>query len=107
MKRRKFLVIAGAGTLITAIATGKFLTTSFEDSAEALIKRELKFLKLDDKGLKAFVADYASAQDRLYKLSVKGYSFLGIDSSQSGKVHQLISNYLLSTDFFINNIIVN
>lgn len=103
MKRRKFLIVAGAGTLITALASGKFLATSFEDSAEKLIKKELDFLKLDDAGVRAFAADYARAKDRLYKLTVKGYSFLGIDSNKSGKVHQLISNYLLSSDFFVNN----
>ena len=103
MKRRRFLIVAGAGTLIAAVATGKFLSTSFEDSAETLIKRELGFLKLDDAGISAFTADYARAKDRLYKLTVKGYSFLGIDSKKSGKVHQLISTYLLSSDFFTHN----
>ena len=103
MKRRKFLIVAGAGALITAVASGKFLMTSFEDSADTLIKRELGFLKLNDAGVKAFAADYAKAKDGFYKLTVKGYSFLGIDSAQSGKVHQLISSYLLSTDFFANN----
>lgn len=102
MKRRKFLIAAGAGTLLAALATGKFLTTSFEDSAETLIRRELGFLKLDDAGIKAFAADYANAKDRLYKMTVKGYSFLGIDSHQSGKIHELVSSYLLSTDFFAN-----
>ena len=78
MKRRKFLIAVGAGALVTAVAAGKFLTTSFEDSAEAIIKRELGFLNLDAAGVKAFVADFAKAKDRLYKLTVKGYSFLRI-----------------------------
>lgn len=103
MKRRKFLFAAGASALVTALAAGKFLTTSFEDSAQTLIKRELGFLDLDDAGVKAFVADFAKAKDRFYKLTVKGYSFLRIDSHQSGKVHQLVSSYLLSTDFFTNH----
>ncbi|HEU5145766.1 MAG TPA: hypothetical protein VFT90_03590 [Chryseosolibacter sp.] len=102
MKRRKFLIAVGAGALVTAVAAGKFLTTSFEDSAEAIIKRELGFLNLDAAGVKAFVADFAKAKDRLYKLTVKGYSFLRIDANQSGKVHELVSSYLLSTDFFAN-----
>lgn len=96
------MFIAGAGTVITALASAKFLTTSFEDSAEHLIRKELKFLKVDDEGIRAFVKDYGAARDRYYKLVLKSYSMLGIDSSQSGKVHQLVSTYLLSTDFFLN-----
>ena len=103
IKRRKFLFIAAAGTVVTALASTKFLTTSFEDSAEHLIKKELRFLKLDDQGIRAFLNEYGAARDRYYKLILKSYSILGIDSSQSGKVHQLVSTYLLSTDFFVNN----
>ena len=94
--------MAGAGTIITAVASAKFLTTSFEDSAEHLIRKELNFLKLDNEGIRAFASDYAAARNRYYKLILKSYSMLGIDSSQSGKVHQLVSTYLLSTDFFMN-----
>lgn len=102
MKRRKFLVIAGVGTLISALASGKFLATSFEDSAEKIIRGELEFLKLDDAGLKAFVRDYAAVKDRKYKLIVKSYVLLGIGPEQSGKIHQMVSTYMLSTDFFAN-----
>lgn len=97
------MFIAAAGTVVTALASAKFLMTSFEDSAEHLIKRELHFLKLDDEGIKAFVKEYAAARDRYYKLILKSYGILRIDSNQSGKVHQLVSTYLLSTDFFEKN----
>jgi hypothetical protein len=33
---------------------------------------------------------------------MRGYSFFGINASQSGKVNQLLTAYLLSTDFFTN-----
>jgi hypothetical protein len=33
---------------------------------------------------------------------MKGYSLFGINSAKSGKVHQLVSAYLLSSDFFQN-----
>jgi hypothetical protein len=102
MKRRRFLTIAGVGTLIAALATGKFLATSFEDSAEKIIRSELGSLRLDEAGLKAFVRDYALVNDRNYKLIVKSYGLLGIGSEQSGKIHQMVSTYLLSTDFFAN-----
>lgn len=103
IKRRRFLVIAGGGTLIAALASAKFFATSFEDSTEKLIKRELHFLKLDDDGVAAFVSQYARTKDRNYKLILKSYGLLGIDSTRSGKVHQLVSTYLLSTDFFAND----
>ena len=102
MKRRKFLTIAGIGGVIAAVASGKFLTTSFEDSISSLIQDELSFLKLDEQGLKDFSNDYALTVSRKFKLIVKGYSLLGISAQRSGKVHHLVSTFLLSSDFFIN-----
>ena len=102
MKRRRFLTIAGVGTLITALVSGKFLATSFEESAAKIIRNELEFLKLDEAGLKAFVRDYSAVKDRNYKVIVKSYGLLGIGSQRSGKIHQMVSTYLLSTDFFVN-----
>ena len=103
MNRRSFLTIAGIGGVVAAFATGKFFTTSFEQAAEDLIKAELHFLQLDGQGVKDFVKEYSKINDRRYKLIVKGYSLAGISTSQSGKVHQLVSSYLLSSDFFRNN----
>jgi hypothetical protein len=102
MKRRKFLTIAGIGGVVAALASGKFLTTSFEDSISSLIKDELDFLKLDEQGLKDFSRDFSLTASRKFKLIVKGYSLLGITSKQSGKVHHLVSTFMLSSDFFIN-----
>src|SRR5687768_14313768 len=104
MKRRKFLALAGIGGAVAALASGKFFTTTFEYSAENLIKKELHFLALDDQGVKNFVKEYSKVRDRSYKLSIRGYSLLGIKASQSGKIHQLVSSYLLSSDFFINKL---
>ena len=102
MKRRKFLTIAGVGAFITALASGKFLTTSFEESAVRIIRHELDFLKLDEEGLNTFIRDYSALKDRNYKLIVKSYGLLGIGSQRSGKIHQMLTTYLLSTDFFVN-----
>ena len=102
MKRRTFITVATLGTGIIALGTAKFLITPFEETAEKLIIKELSFLKVDQGGVKAFVRDYSRVKDRYYRLLVKGYSLLGITSSQSGKIHQLVTNYLLSTDFFSN-----
>lgn len=102
MKRRRFLITAGLGGAVVALTFGKFFTTPFEEAAEIIIRRELYFLRLDGQGLKNFAADYSAAKHRNYKLIVKGYSLIGISAAQSGKVHQLVSQYLLSTDFFRN-----
>ena len=102
MKRRKFLTIAGLGALIGAVASDKFMATTFESSTARLIKEELAFLQLDDDGVRAFTRDYAKLKRNEFKVIVKGYSFLGISSSQSGKIHHIVSTYLLSSDFFIN-----
>jgi hypothetical protein len=102
MKRRKFLAIAGVGGVLAALASFKFITLPFESVAKRIIISELDYLKLDEEGLDKFVADYTKLKDRNYKLTMKGYSLFGINSAKSGKVHQLVSAYLLSTDFFQN-----
>lgn len=102
MKRRKFLTIAGIGGAIAAVASGKFLTTTFESSVAGLIRDELGFLRLDEEGLNKFANDYSRTASRKFKIIVKGYNLLGIGASKSGKVHHIVSTYLLSSDFFIN-----
>lgn len=103
MKRRTFFTIAAFGSGIMALGLARFQNLSFEDAAEGLIIKELNFLKLEPSGVRNFVRDYGKSKNRRYKFTVKGYSLVGITSSQSGKIHQLVTNYLLSTDFFSNN----
>lgn len=67
-----------------------------------MIYKELSFLKLDPEGVTKFVSDFSKNKEISYRLTVKGYALLGISSSRSGKVNQLVSSYLLSTDFFAN-----
>lgn len=102
MKRRKFLTLAGIGSAIAAVASLKFFTTSFESSAAGTIKEALDFLNLDPEGIDKFVKAYSKNKDPYYKLTMKSYGLLGIGASKSGKVHQMVSTYLLSTDFFTN-----
>jgi hypothetical protein len=102
MKRRTFLTIVGISGVIGLVTSFKFITTSFEEAAVALIREELSFLKLDPEGVRSFVQTYAKNRDRNYKLTMKGYNLLGISASQSGKIHQLVSSYLLSSDFFVH-----
>lgn len=103
MKRRKFITIAGLGSALAAVFSLKFFTTSFEDAAAAIIRNELGFLTLDEGGVARFVREYAVNRDTNYKLAVKGYSLLKVSANKSGKIHQLVSSYLLSTDFFQHN----
>lgn len=102
MKRRKFLAIAGVGGVVAALASFKFITHPFGSVAKGIIKAELDYLTLDEEGLDKFVADYSKLKDRNYKLTMKGYSLFGVNAARSGKVHQLVSAYLLSSDFFQN-----
>lgn len=103
MKRRAFLTIAGIGGAIAAVASGRFFTMTFERAVEDLIRSELPFLNLDQAGLTSFANEYSKFQNQKFKSIVKGYSLLGISASQSGKIHTIVSTYLLSSDFFINN----
>ena len=101
MKRRTFLTIAGAGGAAAILSFG-FARSSFEEAAAGVIYKELSFLKLDPEGVTKFVSDFSKNKDTSYRLIVKGYALLGINSSRSGKMNQLVSSYLLSTDFFSN-----
>lgn len=84
------------------MASFKVLTDPFEGVAKGIIKSELNYLTLDEEGLDKFVADYTRAKDRNYKLFMKGYSLFGVSAARSGKIHQMVSAYLLSSDFFQN-----
>src|SRR5688572_25551104 len=102
MTRRKFLTIAGIGGIVGSAASLKLFMEPFEKSAIAMITKELKFLKLDRKGLEQFVEAYSQNKDEFYKLRMKSYGLLGITAWQSGRINQLVSTYLLSTDFFMH-----
>jgi hypothetical protein len=102
MKRRNFLTIAGIGSVVAAITSFKFTSTSFDDAVVNIIRQELPYLNLDEEGIRKFADEYAKDANNTYKLTLRGYSILGINSSKSGKIRNMISTYLLSTDFFIN-----
>jgi len=95
--------VAGIGGIIGAIASVKFSFTTFEDSVVNTIKRELSFLDIKEEDVYSFAKDYAAGRNRTYKLIVKGYGMLGIGVNQSGKIHQMVSTFLLSSDFFQNH----
>jgi hypothetical protein len=93
----------GLGAALLGITSFRFFNTSFESAAISLIKDQLHFLRLDEEGLRKFATAFSeSKKNDAYRFAIRGYSFLGIDSSQSGKVNQLVTSYLLSSDFFRN-----
>lgn len=102
MKRRKFITITTLTGLIAGITSFRFISRSFDDAAADLIRDEVPYLKLDEDGVRKFVSDFSKHKDRRYKFTIRGYSFLGISSKRSGKVNQLVTAYLLSSDFFAN-----
>ena len=104
MDKRSFLKFTGLGLGGAAVAAASFgiLAPSFESAMASLIRNELNYLKLDDKGLAQFVKDYSRYTSQTSRLVLKGFAFANLDSSDSGRIHHLISSYLLGSDFFIN-----
>lgn len=100
MKRRHFLKIAGIGGLLAGAGAAGWWSQTFESAGAAIIQKELGFLPLDKKGVADFMRDYAVICDPSFKRAIRVYRLLGVDSSRSGKVHQMVTQYLLSTDFF-------
>lgn len=100
MKRRDFIRIAGIGGLLAGAGAAGWWSQTFESAGAAIIHRELGFLALDEKGVADFMRDYSATCDASFKRAIRVYRLAGIDSSRSGKVHQMVTQYLLSTDFF-------
>ncbi|SRR5690606_4079686 len=101
MKRRSFLLIGAGGLFGAAAISLRLASKSFEESGAAIIKRELPGLKLADEGIRRFMADYGKLKDDNFKRTIQLYRVLGVNAQRSGKVHELVTQYLLSTDFFV------
>ena len=101
MSRRKFLTLAGGTGALAALSSFALLAVPFESAAAKLIKKELAFLKLDDKGVAQFVRDYAANAGK-EKRRLQLYAVMGLTPSQSGRIRMLVGTYLMSTDFFIH-----
>lgn len=105
MFRRKFLALCGIGTAsIFALPSLGLVSNSFKRSAVGIIMNELKFLKIDQKGVEQFVDDYFKIfqYDLTYEIKVKCYYMFEVKSDRSSLVADLGNYYLLSTDFFRN-----
>jgi hypothetical protein len=103
MKRRTFFwrlagiggALAGLGVIITSRA--------LEGAVERRILNALSFLKLDEEGVRQFAVDYTNRLKPAKKRALEYYSLARISPRNSRKIHRLINDYLLSTDFFTNN----
>lgn len=106
MRRRKFLKLAGFGTIALALPTFAAYSASVEDALAGIILNEFPFLKLDRAGVKQFVADYykltGANRQLTMNLKTKTYYFLKVGSEQSQLVRTLTHLYLISTDFFVH-----
>lgn len=96
------MLFAGLGGLAITIPSFKFLTTSFESATMNIVRSELSTLTLDEQSLQKFATDFAKSKDRSYRFTIQAYSLLKINSARSGKVNQLVTLFLLSSDFFQN-----
>lgn len=103
MLRRKFLKLTGLGTgaLIT-IPTFGFATTSYEEAVTGILKKEIGYLDLDKKGIEKFIQDFSKDHDEKYRLKVRAMYLFGIKPDHSYTVNDIVRTYLLSTDFFLN-----
>ncbi|CAN5365301.1 hypothetical protein BH23BAC1_BH23BAC1_20300 [soil metagenome] len=102
MKRRKFLKFLGLGSTVVAIPAISLASNSFNQSVIGLIKNDLSYLDLDEKGLENFVQDYfkENPESNLYKLKLL-YMFR-VTSKNSYTVEKISKHYLMGSDFFRN-----
>lgn len=103
MLRRSFLKKVGLGASIAAIPGFLYTTTSLKDAVTGIITNELGYLKLDKAGVDRFADDYLkTVYSQSTPLKLKTYYFLGRKAEQSWLINDVVSRYLLSSDYFLN-----
>jgi hypothetical protein len=105
MKRRKFLIIVGAGVGSVAVpASLYFLSPTIKEYAVLLIQRELNYLKIEESSIEKYVDDYFehAKNDLVSKLKWKAMYYLRISPEKSTVLYELVKYFLLSSSFFIN-----
>lgn len=114
-KRRKLLIGGGVAVAVSAAGLGALYGGAREeDTIEAVLRRRLGPLKYQDSDIKRFSREYlvfrASYQKELRQLAtvaglyrvVTPYPLLSIGSSLVRLENNIVSNFLLATDFFDN-----
>lgn len=103
IRKRTFLALLGIGGALASVGVAFRVGDGTTASAVArLIREELHFLDLDEQGVRDFAEAFAEGATSRYRLTLRGFAWLGVDSQRSGRVADVVRTYLLSTDFFNN-----
>ncbi|MFC4210491.1 hypothetical protein ACFOWA_04825 [Pedobacter lithocola] len=105
MERRSFLLLSGVLVGMVAIPPSLyFVSPSIKKYAARLIEKELSYLKLDKEGLNNYINDYftSGANNIMANVKWKVLYYGRSNSNNSNNVNDLLRYYLLSTDFFLN-----
>lgn len=113
MLRRNFLQLTGLGALMVAVPGTGLASISMKEAAVGAILHEFNYLLLDKKGVEDFVDDFLPFyywEGRLKNdMVIKTLYVLRIKSDRAASMFKstmfraMAETYLLSTDFFINN----
>lgn len=110
MNRRNFILLSSIGVGMVAIPPSLyFLSPKTKEYAINLIKAELSYLKLEPVGLNNYIDDYFknTSNDIMSNIRWKIFYYLNFDSNKSNIINDLLKNYLLSSDFFLNQMDVS
>lgn len=113
MKRRKFIQKTAIGGILILGIPSYFVT----DKKNALnliteiVKRELSFLQLDEAGIQQYALEYYNKvtanksliQIRKYNAKLLYLYVNKYDATKSWTINLIAKNYLLGSDFFLNN----
>ncbi|RNL52581.1 hypothetical protein [Pedobacter jejuensis] len=105
MERRSFLLLSGVLVGMVAIPPSLyFVSPGIKKYAAKLIEKELSYLKLDKEGLNNYINDYFknASNNVMANVKWKVLYYGRSNSNSSNNVNDLLRYYLLSTDFFLN-----
>jgi hypothetical protein len=101
-RRRFFWGLAGIGGALAGI--GAMVTPhALEGAVERRILSEFNFLKLEPEGVRRFASEYSNRLKPAKKRALEFYCLAGLSPRHSRKIHRMMNDFLLSTDFFLNN----
>jgi hypothetical protein len=109
-------VIAAAGAGLLGVGGWRFLRSHDEEAILMVLRKRLGYLHLDEAGMRAFASDLASrklvSSGKLRLMVTLGplYRRLALNERNSITAairhgeERIVTNYLLSSDFFINGV---
>jgi hypothetical protein len=113
MKRRKFIQKTAIGGVLILGAPSYFVTgkKNAQSLISKILKRELSFLQLEESGVSQYALEYytkvtsnkSSVQILKYNAKLMYLYVNKYDASKSWTVNLIAKNYLLGSDFFLNN----